>query len=373
MPNWEERIAPQKLADRTAFDHDMYGVEIEVEYNASLDTNIQKSVQQFWSVVNDGSLRTYGKSGDFAYEFRYTKPLNSFTSAVAVKQLCHVLNTETKEIYNSGRTSTHVHVNVCNINRLQIMNLITLSIIFDEFLVAQHHPFRSGNLFALRYVDAEWPIRFLVSSVSGPRFRNFTNGNHRYASVNLASIGTFGTIEFRAMDGELNSQRINQWVFCLHQLKRRASEYKNPREIIERFHKMGASAFLADHIPSYYVLNTPSSRSMEMMSRGIIMAADLAYSSDWVSSIDVNELRGKGGSQYSYVNTTNAAIMQQMMEAEQQMADAQTIPPPVPSIPSIVFSHLPSSPSFNGQNWTHSLPDDGIIVTSSTQTENEDF
>lgn len=342
MPNWEERIVPSKLADRTAFDHDMYGVEVEVEYNAPPESNIPKAVQQFWTVVNDGSLRNYGKIGDCAFEYRYTKPLNSFTSAVAVKQLCHVLNTQTKEIYNSGRTSTHVHVNVCNITKLQIMNLITLSIIFDEFLVAQHHPFRSGNLFALRYVDAEWPVRYLTQAVQGSRFRTFCSANYRYASVNLTSIASFGTIEFRAMDGELNSQRINQWVFCLHQLKRKASEYKNPREIIEKFNKLGPMAFLMDHIPSYYTLNTPFPKAVEMLQRSIILAADLAYASDWVSKVEEYEpFRKSRAVQYAHeLNATQATI-------NAAQAVINSIPPSAPlsnpwAIPTVPTAYVPS-------------------------------
>lgn len=306
MTQWSERIRPEKLADRTALDHDMYGVEVEVEFNAPNDSNIPKLVQNFWSVVNDGSLRSYGKSGDCAAEFRFTKPLNSFTSAIAVKQLCSVLNTETKHIYDSGRTSTHVHVNVCNINMLQIMNLITLSIIFDEFLVAQHHPFRSGNLFALRYVDAEWPVRMLLHEAQRPNFRKWSSPQQRYASVNLASIANFGTIEFRAMDGEINPQRINQWVFCLHQLKRGAMEYKNPREIIEKFNKVGPLSFLNDHIPSYYILNTSPPLAVEMLTRGVTLAADLAYATDWISSDNLTKKAYDEMAMYGNINLPNS-------------------------------------------------------------------
>lgn len=293
MPNWESLISPNNLADRTAFDHDMYGVEVEVEYNQTNGVNLPQRVQNYWACVPDGSLRNYGKVGDVAAEYRFAKPLNSFTSAVAVKQLCSTLLENVTEIYDSGRTSTHVHVNVCNINQLQIMNLITLSIILDEFLVSQHHPFRRGNLFALRYVDAEWPIHYLAGAVKRPSFRNFSNGNYRYASVNLASIGRFGTIEFRSMDGEINAQRINQWVYSLHQLKRKAVEYKNPREIVEKFHRMGAMAFLSEHVPSYYVLNTQSSVALDMLTRGVILATDLAYASDWVSTKEEEMTWGK--------------------------------------------------------------------------------
>lgn len=287
MTNWEERVSPSNIADRTAFDHDMYGVEVEVEYNCLPTKNVPKLVQQFWSCVPDGSLRNSGHPYDVAVEYRFTKPLNSFTSAIAVKQLCQAINSNADKVYDSGRTSTHVHVNVCNISKLQIMNLITLSVIFDELLVAQHHPFRRGNLFALRFIDAEWPIRYIVNAAKiGSSFRTFSSGNYRYASINLTSINRFGTIEYRAMDGELSSQRINQWVFCLHQLKRKAVTYKNPREIIEAYHKMGAMAFMREHIPSYYILSTEPTKAMEMLNRGVLIAQDLAYASTWESKDD---------------------------------------------------------------------------------------
>lgn len=285
MTNWENRSTPVTLSDRTALDHDMYGVEVEVEYNNIMGFNIPNALADFWSAVNDGSLRTYGKTGDYAHEFRYTKPLNILTSAIAVKKLCQVINSKASEIYNSGRTSTHVHVNICNINMLQIMNLITLSIIFDELLVSQHHPFRKGNLFALRFIDAEWPIRHLVANVNRPSFRHFSTGNtFRYASVNLTSIARFGTIEYRSLDGELDATRINNWVFCLHQLKKLATGYKNPREIVENFNQVGPVAFMREHIPDYY--HVSQSKATEMLSRGAILAADLAYASDWVSKTE---------------------------------------------------------------------------------------
>lgn len=319
MTTWEDRIQPSNIADRTAYDHDMYGVEVEVEYNYTKAQDIVKQVSQFWSCVPDGSLRSHGKVGDTACEFRYTKPLNSFTSALAVKQLCQVLNGTANEIYDSGRTSTHVHVNVMNIDKLKIMNLITLSVIFDELLVAQHHPFRRGNLFALRFVDAEWPIRNIIHSLkSGTNFRHFANANYRYASINLTSIARFGTIEYRAMDGELNAQRINQWVFALHNLKKKAVSYKNPREIIETYHRMGPTNFLREHIPSYYALNIETFQAVEMLTRGMLIAQDLAYASDWVSTVYEEKPRGPRNKVYAEMD---AFIAQQ--QAAQQVHDLQ--------------------------------------------------
>jgi len=320
MTNWVDRVNAANVIDRTAFDHDMYGVEVEVEYNATKD-DIPRAVSEFWSCVHDGSLRSHGKSGDLAAEFRYTKPLNNYTSALAVKMLCTALTTTANTIYNSGRASTHVHVNVLNIPKIQVMNLITLSIIFDEFLVAQHHPFRSGNLFALRFVDAEWPIRYLTHSLMhGTNLRNFSNGNYKYASVNLTSIGKYGTIEYRSMDGEINHQRINQWVYCLHNLKRLATKYKNPREIVEKFHKMGAMPFIREHIPAYYALNLPTSKAIEMLTRGIILASDLAYSCDWVSVVDDPVVKK---SQYDAYKQAIAAQAQEQLQAAQMVHGSQ--------------------------------------------------
>lgn len=338
MTDWQERVNPGTMADRTALDHDMYGVEVEVEFNASYG-HIARDVNQYWQMVADGSLRNHGNPGDAAYEFRYTKPLNSFTSALAVKNLCQVLNTKTNKIYYSGRTSTHVHVNVCNINKLQIMNFITLAAIFDEWLVSKHHPFRSGNLFALRFIDAEWSLKYITDMLRTNRnFRKFSVGNSKYASVNLTSIEKYGTIEFRSMDGELDPQRINQWVFCLHQLKRKAVTYKNPRDIVEQFHLMGPIRFLGSHIPPYYTLDINHTQAFDMLSRGIILASDVAYASDWATKIDEpNSLKSLKPIEFyqhplsppipQSLNTTHQANINNLL---QQIAD-------MPDFNSVVF------------------------------------
>lgn len=256
--------------------NELFGLEVELEGSGGISIVIHE-LAKWWTFHNDGSLRKL-KPGDEAIEYVTKKPLTLEEAEEAIDVLCKFLNAPGKNVYDSYRTSIHVHVNCMNDTYLHIYNFITLCIIFDELFVSQNGEHRVGNNFCLRAKDAQGQIVTLCDHIT--KFGHLFNleNNLRYSSVNFASLNKFGTVEFRSLECTTDASRIKHWIRTINALKKASREFSNPQEIISKFSQMGTESFLITCLgeQAYKYIGVPE--HSQMMFEGMRLAQEFAFS-----------------------------------------------------------------------------------------------
>lgn len=261
---------------------ELYGIEVELEGKGGI-SNPTEVVMQNWVKHNDGSLRKLAP-GDEAVEYVTRVPSNKLKTTKSLMTLLKFLEGPGKVVYDSYRTSIHVHVNCMADTMLHTYNFITLCIIFDELLASQNGEHRIGNNFCLRARDAEGQISDLVQSINTHGSIFGLNGNWRYSAINFASLCKFGTVEFRSLECTTDLDRIIQWINVIDNMKNASRQFENPHQIIRGFSQASSvkdfcELVLGDMAPKY----TSVLGFEQMLFEGMRLAQDFAFCSKWVA------------------------------------------------------------------------------------------
>lgn len=259
---------------------DAYGVEIELEGLGIIHKSLDISIM--WVSTEDGSLRKV-KDGQpcqsIEYLFRY--PYNLADTTKAIDLMFNHLTSPGVKVFESYRTSIHVHANCVMETHRTIYNFITLCLILDELLVSQNGEHRIGNNFCLRASDALGQVRGLMNSVENGNELYGIGGNERYSSINFASLTKFGTIEFRSLECTTHKGRLMHWINTIGQMKKSAKLFENPAHIIGLFSQMGPKQFLHHILGPYAMKYSPVPGFENMLHNGMRIAQDFAYCSMW--------------------------------------------------------------------------------------------
>lgn len=277
--NLEDTLSQHIPLQNAAQKSDVFGVEIELE-GKKVKSNMPMDICPYWTAHQDNSLRIL-HPGDEAVEYVFTQPFDIKQTEVALHKMFNFLTSPPVEVFDSYRTSIHVHVNFGVETFRTIYNFMTLSLILDELLVSQNGEHRIGNNFCLRAKDALGQVVSLVQSIeAGNNFFNLVT-IERYSSINFASLLKFGSIEFRSLECTTHEGRVMHWINTLQQIKEKSRTYRNPVEIIQQFSLLGPRQFLST-ILGPFALKYQNVVGMEEMLRcGMRIAQDVAYSSAW--------------------------------------------------------------------------------------------
>lgn len=228
------------------YDSDLLGVEVEVE---AVGLNLDNFLVKNWIQVPDGSLRA--PPGGVSGEFIFAKPLSPDVAYGAIDALCGYLNAPGVNLRWSNRTSVHVHMNVMDMTLKEFYTLVTLYIIFEHLLTEwAGGQERVGNLFCLTCIDAEEIIDCLVNAVQKNDLSYFGDNNLHYSGMNLEAVYKKGSLEFRAMAGTSDAERIKLWSKTLLNLKLEArGRFKTPQQVLAMFSQMGPEEFLRSCLP----------------------------------------------------------------------------------------------------------------------------
>lgn len=247
------------------------GIEVEVEGGPWPEETITN-----WVPHADGSLR----GGGIEYVIR--QPVMRDKVRTALDTL--VAGLHGRNMVFSFRTSVHVHINVQDLTVRQWVNFVSLFAIFEEAFVNVVGPERAGNKFCLRLKDADEPIRCIIEGLKSENLGAFVNGDLKYASMNVRATRTHGTLEFRAMRGNLNPVFITDWVMALLALKDAAKKVVTPTVFCEELSMMGPLAFTLKYLPgdNNITAGVIGQRDLnELLYGGVRLAQDLAYCRDW--------------------------------------------------------------------------------------------
>lgn len=274
------------------------GVEIEVE-----GINLPIAVGDQWNAINDGSLRGESK------EYVFREPLPEDQVEAALESLNKAFLAANSVIKESYRTSVHVHVNVQKLTFKQLYNFILLYICFEDILIQLCGKERDGNLFCLRVTDAEQLVESLKSLPLYGSPESFRGDGLRYASINVNSVGKYGSLEFRAYRGTTKTEEILLWVKLLNRLRDAAMKFDNPQDIISNFSKLGYQQFTAqvfgDNPITKFILGAKQVESRLLF--GVRYAQEIAFCvKDWDTT-----------------NKRNAKEQEQLYAAMKQMAEGQ--------------------------------------------------
>lgn len=209
------------------------GIEIEMEGNRPLPNDVKVP----WMAKSDGSLRNHG------IEY-VSEPLLMREVHPSMEALMKSLE-GAEWIRKCPRTSTHIHINVLEHTVVEYINALVIAWMVDNVLLKHCDKFREANQYCLRLRDAEDVLRQLYSFLDSMQFNRLHEDTLKYASINIFTIHKFGTIEFRAMDGDVSVDRVTNWVKLCYQTVQSGKKFKTPDEIIKVYHKEGVDKFLA--------------------------------------------------------------------------------------------------------------------------------
>lgn len=170
------------------------GIEVEME-NAA--TAIQKASLWLWRIEEDGSLKDRG------YEL-ISVLLHGKHIDYALLELGKMFE-RSPEISFGHRCSIHVHVNVSEYTKYQLIALTATYAMLEESYFAFAEPIRRGNSYC-------YP---LTSTAPGDMF---INESTKYCAFNTAPIKKQFTVEFRHLEGTKDLQKIRRWVALVTKL-----------------------------------------------------------------------------------------------------------------------------------------------------------
>jgi len=206
------------------------GIELELEGNPCID-----DLSDDWRAVEDGSLRNGG------IEIRCRRPLSGADLEKALVSLTSTLESTSYTL--SERCSTHIHIDVSDLQGSQIKNFIALSVMFEHVLFDLFGGERRSNNFCLATDEGGNNYKDFVRLMSANRtIPCILSGEYtwtKYAGIGLYRIRDLGTIEFRMFSPMVGLKEYHNVLNFLFAMKDEAILMSEPSDIIE--YKRGAS------------------------------------------------------------------------------------------------------------------------------------
>jgi hypothetical protein len=181
-----------------------FGIEIELE-----GVHLPIVNDPIWSSKAENSLRNGG--------------MEYITNPIDLDAIPDVVSSLHKQIHfhpavkvrnEAHRTSTHIHVNYQNETIGAVISSVVLFTLVEPVFLRLCGDNRDGNLFCLSSYDTgdltNFMDHFLQFFVS--QGRNPYPQRGRYAALNVASLITFGTLEYRCFPQSLDGLETQKWA-----------------------------------------------------------------------------------------------------------------------------------------------------------------
>ncbi len=225
------------------------GVEIEINTPDSRDAFNSR----YWNTVPEGSVQ--------GFEAVLAQPLGGSELVTALDEAEREIEGLRGDDKFPELTSVHIHTDIRDMTVTQLINFLTLSIMFENVLYNYVEPHRSKNHFCLPMSDATECLHKLKSFVTHHRADTLTRdrihslfqaGDVKYAGINLSSIPRYGSLEFRMHHGTANSTDLIRWINILLKIKEYAmGEGRSPTNILETKISIGISTIFEEVLGDY--------------------------------------------------------------------------------------------------------------------------
>jgi len=259
-----------RVANRKLTKGDL-GIEVEVEGEHLPTPN------KYWRSEHDDSLR--GECREYVLK----RPLSLPDARMALSYLDNCYHEAGTTVHESVRAGVHVHVNVQKLTVVQLFSFMVVYIILEDILIKYCGEYREGNLFCLRTKDAEFLLYNLERVAKGKEYRYFESDVLRYSSMNVCSLWSYGSLEFRAMRGTRDLDVIGDWAEILLNLRNEAIKFDNPAQVVEMLQRDGAESFLETFLGTFKETLCNALPYEELINEGLVRAYQLAMSPDWTS------------------------------------------------------------------------------------------
>lgn len=240
------------------------GIEIEVETSTNLPTDITG-----WGVVGDGSLR--GNAAEYI-----SRPLKISELSDNLSTLRRAFDNIRARVEYSFRAGVHVHVNVQQLTRKQVMIYAMCYYILENSLTEYCGKDRVGNHFCLRACDAEYVIDLVINSLNNGSLDCLQTDNIRYCALNYLSLFKFGTLEFRALATLPNFEKIQEWAETLLHLRDWSLKFTEMQEVIEYFSEVGGNQFSREAVGKHHKKILTSFNDRQFI-EGMRIAQDICH------------------------------------------------------------------------------------------------
>lgn len=196
----------------------LVGIELEVEGE---NFPRLKASHPSWDMKSDGSLRN-------GVEFVIKKPCSGQNAKLALEEIASAFKqAETVPSY-SFRTSTHIHLNMSNTELAQTQRTVVLYYLAEQIYLNFCEAPRRNNRFCLSLRSAEGVldhVHHFVKNGNVPRL-----DSAKYSALNLVPLTSFGTLEFRSLEGTDNWAKIHTWIRALLRLRKAGREMQTKTE-----------------------------------------------------------------------------------------------------------------------------------------------
>lgn len=208
---------PPSEGDSTAFPCNV-GIELEAE---RVTVSRTSQLGDGWDIVRDGSLRN-------GLEFVSRGPRSGKDLDQDLENLESFLSGRNPRL--SSRTSTHIHIDVCDLNESQLLNFLACCVVFEKALFNITGG-RSDNTFCTPLNSSNESLFILSDYFKDPRFQRLRTDN-KYSSISLKRILDLGTIEFRSFRPMLRVAEYHKVLHFLTRMKQFALELNDPQDLI---------------------------------------------------------------------------------------------------------------------------------------------
>jgi len=191
------------------------GIEVELE---GLPKTAFKNNLKYWEFRQDGSLRDYvGRATELVSSRMFGKDILN-----ALDELNTFGTKFTPSL--SERTSIHIHLDVRNLSKEQVLTLVFVYLIYEQMYFAMAGMERKNSNFCVplsKTIHELSNIAKTFSKRTGEEDLHYYLGEFsKYSALNLRAIRKFGTLEFRHYPGEFRKNKILEWINAIMALKR---------------------------------------------------------------------------------------------------------------------------------------------------------
>ena len=206
--------------------------------------------RMLWDMEEDGSLRNNGM--EFVSKKLFGQDV--INALDDIDTFCKQELPQQPSI--SDRCSTHIHIDVTDLNFTEFLYFICNYIIAEPLLFNYCGNERADNFYCLPYFKSDSFYDALNQT-----WMSITAGNdddvsdkiaafEKYSSVNISSVNKFGSLEFRQMGGCFDKDRLLEWINILMKLKQNCIG-KSPELLPESFSGYESSDYVAQLFGDY--------------------------------------------------------------------------------------------------------------------------
>lgn len=215
------------------------GIEIEVEGAVQADATLFERVRSnneshssgyqlrdrgrsmYWNLVKDGSLRE---------GIEFVTPQVFGKDIIQALNVLSYVHSEMKQFPPrfSYRCSTHVHMDVRDLDRDRFLSLVIIYLMYERYLFDFWGQNRYKNIYCIPINNCYTLMRPLLTlgkesneAIIRDILSSFSEGN-RYCALNVAALIKYGSIEFRHGHGTFDQEKLLNWINVLQCLKRYA-------------------------------------------------------------------------------------------------------------------------------------------------------